>query len=134
MPPGPVRESLPGHRVPKGVTMGEWTWSYEGYDPAEERLREALCTLGNGYFATRGAAPETAADAAPLPRHVRRRLLRPARLDRRRADRSENEDMVNLPNWLPLRFRLGDGGAWFTPDGRVPAGAPAGPRPAARGS
>lgn len=24
--------------------------------------------------------------------------------------------MVNLPNWLPLRFRFRDGGAWFTPD------------------
>ena len=24
----------------------------------------------------------------------------------------ENEDLVNLPNWLPLRFRLADG-AWF---------------------
>ncbi|MFI1972477.1 hypothetical protein [Streptomyces cinnamoneus] len=29
--------------------MGEWTWEYEGYDPAVERLREALHTLGNGY-------------------------------------------------------------------------------------
>lgn len=34
-----------------------WIWAYEGYDPEKERLREALCTLGNGYFATRGAAP-----------------------------------------------------------------------------
>lgn len=34
--------------------MSEWTWVYEGYDPESERLREALCTLGNGYFATRG--------------------------------------------------------------------------------
>src|SRR5690606_41409163 len=29
--------------------------------------------------------------------------------------RVENEDMVNLPNWLPLRFRL-PGGDWLTPD------------------
>ncbi|CAM5712794.1 glycosyl hydrolase family 65 protein [Streptomyces violaceorubidus] len=27
----------------------------------------------------------------------------------------ENEDMVNLPNWLPLRFRTA-GGDWLTPD------------------
>ncbi|MGV9573312.1 hypothetical protein ACWDRX_29315, partial [Streptomyces nigra] len=26
-----------------------------GYKAADERLRESLCTLGNGYFATRGA-------------------------------------------------------------------------------
>ncbi|NED81746.1 glycoside hydrolase family 65 protein, partial [Streptomyces sp. SID11233] len=32
-----------------------------------------------------------------------------------------NEDMVNLPNWLPLRYRLappegGSGTDWYTPD------------------
>jgi hypothetical protein len=42
--------------------MPDWTWAYEGYAPAQERLREALCTLGNGYFDTRGAAPECAED------------------------------------------------------------------------
>lgn len=37
--------------------MSEWMWEWEGYDPAGEQLREALCTLGNGYFATRGRCP-----------------------------------------------------------------------------
>lgn len=55
----------------RGATMGEWTWSYEGYDPARERLREALCTLGNGYFATRGAAPETVAAPTTTPAPTR---------------------------------------------------------------
>src|SRR5690606_32610956 len=36
-----------------------WRLHYEGYDPAAEPLRETLCTLGNGYWATRGAAPES---------------------------------------------------------------------------
>ena len=31
-----------------------WSLVYEGFDPAREGIREALCTLGNGYFATRG--------------------------------------------------------------------------------
>ena len=47
--------------------MRAWTLAYDGYDPPGERLREALCTLGNGYFATRGAAPESAADAVHYP-------------------------------------------------------------------
>jgi alpha,alpha-trehalase len=42
--------------------MSDWRLTYEGFDPDEEGLREALCTLGNGYFATRGAGPETQAD------------------------------------------------------------------------
>ncbi|BCI89007.1 hypothetical protein NIIDMKKI_42130 [Mycobacterium kansasii] len=34
-----------------------WTFTWEGYDPPNEKLREALCTVGNGYFATRGLLP-----------------------------------------------------------------------------
>ncbi|WP_127361114.1 glycoside hydrolase family 65 protein [Actinacidiphila soli] len=94
--------------------MPDWTWSYEGYDPAQERLRESLCTLGNGYFATRGAAPETAAGPAHYPGTYVAGCFN--RLTSQVAGRAvENEDMVNLPNWLPLRFRT-DGGTWFSPD------------------
>ena len=39
--------------------MSAWALSYEGFSPDEEGQREALCTLGNGYLATRGAAPES---------------------------------------------------------------------------
>ena len=38
--------------------MSAWSLVYEGYDPASETLRETLCTLGNGYFATRGASTD----------------------------------------------------------------------------
>ncbi|MDH5243652.1 MAG: hypothetical protein OEX05_06940, partial [Chloroflexota bacterium] len=47
--------------------MHDWTWSYEGFDPDNEGLREALCAVGNGYVATRGAAPERAADDVHYP-------------------------------------------------------------------
>ncbi|MCZ7417744.1 glycoside hydrolase family 65 protein [Streptomyces sp. WMMC897] len=95
-------------------------WEYEGYDPGQERLREALCTLGNGYFATRGAAPEAVAGPAHYPGTYRAGCYN--RLTSRVAGHTvENEDMVNLPNWLPLRFRVrepGDGaaGPWLSPD------------------
>ena len=39
-----------------------WTWAFNDYDPKKERLVEALCALGNGRFATRGAASEAGAD------------------------------------------------------------------------
>ncbi|HKN45790.1 MAG TPA: HAD-IA family hydrolase, partial [Propionibacteriaceae bacterium] len=39
-----------------------WTLAYEGFDPARQGLREALCAVGNGYFVTRGALPEAKAD------------------------------------------------------------------------
>lgn len=98
----------------------DWTLSYEGYDPADERQREALCTLGNGYFATRGAAPETAAGPSHYPGTYVAGCYN--RLTSTVAGRQvENEDIVNLPNWLPLRFRTrGTGGdrpgTWLSPD------------------
>ncbi|AZQ39487.1 glycoside hydrolase family 65 protein [Streptomyces cyaneochromogenes] len=94
--------------------MTGWTWEYEGYEPAHQRLRESLCTLGNGYFATRGALPECAADEIHYPGTYIAGLYN--RLSSDVAGRRvENEDMVNVPNWLPLRFRLRDG-QWLTPD------------------
>ncbi|WP_328766606.1 glycoside hydrolase family 65 protein [Streptomyces sp. NBC_00286] len=94
--------------------MTGWSWEYEGYEPADERLRESLCTLGNGYFATRGALPECAADEVHYPGTYVAGCYN--RLTSEVAGRQvENEDMVNVPNWLPLRFRL-PGGPWLTPD------------------
>ncbi|WP_405876478.1 glycoside hydrolase family 65 protein [Streptomyces sp. NBC_00005] len=94
--------------------MTGWTWEYEGYEPADERLRESLCTLGNGYFATRGALPECAADEVHYPGAYVAGCYN--RLTSGVAGHQvENEDMVNVPNWLPLRFRL-PGQSWVTPD------------------
>ncbi|UNO44388.1 glycosyl hydrolase family 65 protein [Streptomyces sp. MST-110588] len=108
----------PPTSAPAGPT-GEWTWEYEGYDPSQERLRESLCTLGNGYFATRGAAPETVAGACHYPGTYVAGCYN--RLVSQVAGRQvENEDLVNLPNWLPLRFRVpseaGAAARWITPD------------------
>ena len=103
--------------------MSEWTWEYEGCDPDAERLRESLCTLGNGYFATRGAVPECRAGLVHYPATYAAGVYN--RLESTVAGRRVvNEDMVNLPNWLPLRFRLrfadGSAGPWFSPDTRQP--------------
>ncbi|MEU6670998.1 glycosyl hydrolase family 65 protein [Streptomyces sp. NPDC046727] len=96
------------------MTVTGPTWEYDGYRPAEERLRETLCTLGNGYFATRGALPECIADDVHYPGTYAAGCYN--RLTSEVAGRRvENEDMVNLPNWLPLRFRSA-GGNWLTPD------------------
>ena len=91
--------------------MNGWVIAYEGFDPRAERLRETMCTLGNGAFATRGAAPESAADDTHYPGTYVSGCY-----DRLRSTvggrRIENEDLVNAPNWLPLEFRLGDA-PWF---------------------
>jgi len=90
-----------------------WKLTYMTFQPAKEGLREALCTLGNGYFGTRGAAPESPASRIhypgtyiagvynKLPTHIAGRTI-------------YNEDFVNGPNWLPLAFRAGEG-RWIIP-------------------
>ncbi len=88
-----------------------WSFVYEGFEPEQEKLRETLCTLGNGYFATRGAAPEASADDVHYPGTYLAGGYN--RLTSEIAGRIiENEDLVNLPNWLSLTFRI-EGGEWF---------------------
>jgi trehalose/maltose hydrolase-like predicted phosphorylase len=89
----------------------KWVLIYEGFDPERQGLRETLCALGNGFFVTRGALAEARADGVNYPgtyvAGLYNRLRTPV------AGRTlENEDLVNAPNWLPLRFRL-DGAEWF---------------------
>jgi alpha,alpha-trehalase len=91
--------------------MSEWSLVYEGLAPDQEGLREALCTLGNGVFATRGAAPEAPADDVHYPGTYAAGVY--DRLKTNIAGRTvENEDLVNLPNWLVLTFRP-DGAEWL---------------------
>ncbi|MFG2111894.1 glycoside hydrolase family 65 protein [Streptomyces sp. NPDC048718] len=104
-------------RTPRTATG--WTWTYTSYAPEREQLVEALCTLGNGRFATRGSAPECPAGPVHYPGtylagcYDRRTSLVAGR-------EVENEDLVNLPNWTLLRYRRlpvdGPPGDWLTPD------------------
>ncbi|HBG61201.1 MAG: hypothetical protein A2Y03_06250 [Omnitrophica WOR_2 bacterium GWF2_38_59] len=91
--------------------LSRWKLSYDKFDPEAENLREALCTLGNGYFGTRGATPETSASKVhypgtyiagvynTLPTEVAGKII-------------YNEDFVNCPNWLLFNYRIEDG-PWF---------------------
>lgn len=88
-----------------------WSLAFEDFDPAQEGIREALCTLGNGYFATRGAVAWSVADDLHYPG-----TYLAGGYNRLRTDIAgrvvENEDLVNFPNWLALEFRI-DGEDWF---------------------
>ncbi len=91
-----------------------WSIEYHSYDPNREGTTETLCAVGNGYFCTRGAMEEISANLDEnypgtyitglynsLESKIGGRLI-------------TNEDFVNLPNWLPLTFRIGSGN-WFNP-------------------
>ncbi len=90
----------------------EWSLIYESFQPEQEKLRESLCTLGNGYFATRGAGHEARVDDIHYPGTYLAGCYN--RLRTEIAGRVvENEDFVNMPNWLPLNVRIDDG-HWFS--------------------
>lgn len=91
-----------------------WRLAYEGWDPESQPLRESLCTLGNGHFATRGAAEESLAGDHHCPGTYLHGGYN--RLETEIAGRVvENEDLVNWPNWLCLTFRP-EGGRWLDLD------------------
>jgi alpha,alpha-trehalase len=94
--------------------MDQWRFAYDDYNPEQEGRREALCTLGNGRFATRGAAPDSSADAIHYPGTYLAGCYN--RLTTKIGGRDmEDEHLVNLPNWLPLTFRIKEG-PWFRID------------------
>ncbi|MEX0968635.1 MAG: glycosyl hydrolase family 65 protein [Bacteroidia bacterium] len=91
-----------------------WKVTYNDYEPEQEGLREALCTLGNGYFATRGAHEESRDDQIHYPGMYLARGY-----NRLKSEISgkviENEDLVNWPNWLVLKFKP-ENGEWMRLD------------------
>ncbi len=97
------------------VLTDPWRLTYEGYDPAHEGHREALTTLGNGYLAVRGAAPETRMDGVHYPgtylAGVYNRLTSDVQ-----GHVTEDEHMVNAPNLLFMDIRL-DGTGWWSEGG-----------------
>ncbi len=86
-----------------------WSLDFDGYEPTHEGIRESLCTLGNGYFATRGAAVWAESDGTHYPG-----TYLAGGYDRLKTEiagrTTENEELVNLPNWLALDLRIGDQG------------------------
>ncbi len=98
----------------------DWTISYNVFDAKEHPLQEALCTLGNGYFTTRGAlemernlsskcyeckSNETPGKEWNYPGTYLASGYN--RMESKVQDKIiENEDLVNWPNWLFLTFKI----------------------------
>ncbi|HBZ29278.1 MAG TPA: beta-phosphoglucomutase family hydrolase [Nitrosomonas nitrosa] len=101
-------------QVAEEASSSEWSLVFEGFDPAQEGIREALCTLGNGYFATRACVVWAMADGIHYPG-----TYLAGGYNRLRTDIAgrmvENEDLVNFPNWLALGLQISDQDLFDTP-------------------
>jgi beta-phosphoglucomutase family hydrolase len=99
------------HWFKHGYFQDNWSITYHDYIPEKEKTREALLTVGNGYFGTRGAMPETQHGPFNYPGTYMAGVYN--RLISKVGDREvENEDFVNVINWLPVTFRI-DEDEWF---------------------
>jgi beta-phosphoglucomutase family hydrolase len=91
-----------------GLEEDSWSITYRDYDPKKERSREALLSVGNGYFGTRGAMEEAEINDINYPGTYMAGVYN--KLSSKVAGREVwNEDLVNVTNWLPVTFRIGDG-------------------------
>lgn len=91
-----------------------WVLVHDEYVPEQEGRWESLCTLANGYWGTRGAAEESVDDEVHYPGTYFAGVYDPVdwKVD---GVTVTDEEMVNAPNWLLLRFRIADDD-WFSID------------------
>ncbi|BCS88283.1 beta-phosphoglucomutase family hydrolase [Pseudodesulfovibrio sediminis] len=91
-----------------GMATDEWYLSYNGFDPGDEKLRETLTTVGNGYLGTRGAYECECSSYYFNPGTYISGVFNktPSMVQGREI---WNNDFVNCPNWLPVEFKIGTG-------------------------
>lgn len=90
------------------ANSGGWNLIYDDFDPIQEGTREALCTTGNGYWASRGATPGTTPDGVHYPGTYLAGIYN--RLTSTVGERVvETEHLVNAPNWAYVTVRHSDG-------------------------
>jgi beta-phosphoglucomutase family hydrolase len=108
LPEGPLAASKWFGGADK-ASSDHWNLVYEEFNPPLEGRREALCTLGNGYWATRGAVPgSTIAEGIHYPGTYIAGIYN--RVISTIADRDiQTEHLVNEPDWLFLAVQIADG-------------------------
>lgn len=87
------------------VKTKEWNLHYTTFIPQEEKLRETLSTIGNGYFGTRGAFEGQSASDTHYPATYIAGLYNkvPSTVHGKEIF---NADFVNCPNWLPVELSI----------------------------
>ena len=91
----------------EGLLNAQWILSYTNFSKEQESTRESLCTVGNGYFGTRGSFEESKFNGINYPGTYIAGVYN--RVESIISDRKiQNEDFVNCPNWTFITFRIGN--------------------------
>lgn len=95
----------------KGKNRNCFSIIFHGYNKSNERLRETLLSIGNGFFGTRGASEECGFTKNNYPGTYISGVYNT--LDSViEGKKVLNEDFVNVTNWLPVTFKINNG-SWF---------------------
>ncbi len=93
------------------LEQDSWSITYHDYNPQQERLRETLLALGNGYFCMRGAMQSVPRNAINYPATYIAGVYNT--LATTIAGKEIfNEDLINAPDTLPISFKINEG-EWF---------------------
>jgi len=82
-----------------------WQLNYSSFKPEEEKLRETLTAIGNGYLGTRGAYEGSKASPHHYPGTYIAGVFNKIPSDVH-GESIFNNDFVNCPNWLPVEFKI----------------------------
>ena len=85
-----------------------WNLTYHEFLPEEEKLRETLTAVGNGYFGTRGCILFERSSDTHYPGTYMAGIYNklPSTVHGRDI---YNDDFVNCPNWLLTEIKIGNG-------------------------
>jgi beta-phosphoglucomutase family hydrolase len=91
-----------------GINEDTWGLKYSDFIAENEKSRESLLTVGNGFFASRGGFCEEKSSKFHYPATYMAGVYNKLTsvIQNKTID---NEDLVNCPNWLFTTFKIDDG-------------------------
>jgi len=90
-----------------GIKADGWNLTYNAFDPEDEKLRETLTVVGNGYLGVRGSYEgENASDICYPGTYIAGMYNKLATMVG--GKRIYNNDFVNCPNWTLIEFAIGN--------------------------
>ncbi len=92
----------------KGLEYEGWNLTYTDFSLKDEKLRETLTSIGNGYIGVRGAYEGSSDSHYHYPGTYIAGVFNRLPSDVH-GQTIFNNDFVNAPNWLPIEFRIGGG-------------------------
>ena len=97
----------------EGLAADGWNLTYTDFSIKDEKLRETLTSIGNGYLGIRGAYEGSHISQHHYPGTYIAGIFNrvPSQVHNQTV---LNNDFVNTPNWLPVKFRIG-GGEYIDP-------------------